>query len=104
MNDKILLMAGMARRMRKSSSGSFITEKNVRNGSSKLVILSCDAAENTKKSVKILCEAKGVPCIEYSDMLALGKAVGTEARAVVSIEDDGIAAAILKLYNDRFSE
>lgn len=104
MNDKILLMAGMARRMRKTSSGGFITEKAVRNGSAKLVILASDAAENTKKSIKSLCKSQNIPCIEYSDMFALGKAVGTEARAVVSINDDGIAAAVLKLYENRFSE
>lgn len=99
MNDKILLMSGMARRMRKISSGGFITEKSIKNGTAKLVIIAEDASENTKKSIKDLCTFRNVPFIEYSDMFALGKSIGTEARAVISINDTGIADAISEIYS-----
>ncbi len=104
MNDKILSMSGMARRMRKVSSGGFITEKSIKSGTAKLVILACDAAENTKKSVKNLCTFYNVPCIEYSDMFSLGKCIGTEARAVISINDTGIAKAVSDIYSRSFGE
>lgn len=104
LNDKILSMSGMARRMRKVSSGGFITEKSIKSGTARLVIIACDASEKTKKSIKDLCVFRNVPWIEYSDMFALGKCIGTEARAVISINDEGIADAVLRLYKNRFSE
>lgn len=104
MNDKILSMSGMARRMRKVSSGGFITEKSIKNGTAKLVIIAEDASENTKKSIKDLCNFRNVPFIEYSDMFALGKCIGTEARAVISINDEGIAGAVFQIYKKMSGE
>ena len=51
MADKVLSMLGMAMRAGKVASGEFSVEKSVKTGKSRLVIVSEEASDNTKKIV-----------------------------------------------------
>lgn len=104
MNDKILSMTGMAKRAGKVSAGGFLCGQSVKNGGAELVIIAKDASENTVKQIKNSCLHYGVPFIEYSDMEALGKCIGTEARAVISVNDKNFAKAISDIYNNLLRE
>lgn len=104
MNDKILSMTGMAKRARKVSAGGFICGQSIKNGSAELVIIAKDAAANTKKQTEDSCRYYKVPFIEYSDMESLGKCIGTDARAVISVNDKNFAKAISDIYNKSFRE
>lgn len=99
---KLLNMIGLAKRAGKVSTGTFICEKAIKSRSAKLVILALDASENTKKTITDACKFYGVELIETSDMDALSHAVGASAlRAVVSINDNNFAKAILDIYLNR---
>lgn len=104
MNDKILSMAGLARRAHKVSAGAFAGAQSVKNGGARLVIIASDASDNTKKQFADLCSFRKVPIIEYSDTEALGKCTGTATRAVISVNDKNFAKAISDIYNQSFGE
>ena len=97
--DKLLFMAGLARRARKLSAGSFTCEKMIKSGRAKLIIIAEDASKNTKKQFTDACRYYNVPIIEYSDMETIGKTVGVEARAVISVNDKNFAEAISDIYS-----
>ncbi len=102
MTDKILSMAGLARRAGKISSGGTLCTDAVRKGIAKLVILAADASENTKKSIRDSCLTRKIPVVEYADTESLGKCVGCGERAVISVNDKNFAEAILNIYNQSF--
>ena len=49
---KVLSYIGLATRARKSVSGEFSVENSVRKGKAKLVVVSEEASENTKKKIR----------------------------------------------------
>ena len=88
MNNKFLGMLGLAKRAGKVQTGEDICSKAVKSGVSKLIIVACDASDNTKKFVEAGSKAE------------LGKFTGADSRAVVSVNDDNFAKAILDRLND----
>ena len=97
MKDKILAMAGLARRAGKAVSGEFAVEKSVKTGKAMLVLLASDASANTKKKFRNMCAWYSVPVYEHSDKEALGKSQGYEIRSGMAVEDAGMAASIIRL-------
>lgn len=96
--NKLFGMLGLAKRAGKVSTGSFICLKSIRSRQAKLVIIARDASANTKKSISDSCAYYGVKYIEYSDMEDLGHATGGGDRAVVSVNDNNFAKAILDIF------
>ncbi|MCH5212926.1 MAG: ribosomal L7Ae/L30e/S12e/Gadd45 family protein [Oscillospiraceae bacterium] len=95
---KLFGMLGLAKRAGKVSTGAFICDKMIKSGRARLVILAQDASENTKKSVRDSCRYYKIKLIEISDMATLGHATGGGDRAVVSVNDNNFAKAILDIY------
>ena len=60
-NKKILSLLGLATRSRNLVSGEFMTERSVKDGSAKLVIVAIDASDNTKKEFSDMCAFYKVP-------------------------------------------
>ena len=54
--DKTLSLIGLATRAGKTASGEFCTEREVKAGKAKLVILAEDASGNTKKKFQNMCD------------------------------------------------
>ena len=97
--NKLLGMLGLAKRAGKVSTGTFICEKMIKSGAARLVILAEDASDNTAKAIKNACHSYGVELIQYSDKADLGHFAGAKAdRAVVSVNDNNFAKAILDIY------
>jgi ribosomal protein L7Ae-like RNA K-turn-binding protein len=96
---KILNLLGLAQKSRNLSSGSFMTERTVKSGKAKLVIVSDDAAENTKKLFRNKCEFYQVPFYIYGNSEELGHAMGKEARVSLAVTDAGFAGALRKLLD-----
>ncbi len=99
-NNKILSLLGLATRSRNVVSGEFMTEKSVKSGTAKLVIVAGDASDNTKKEFRDMCTFYKVPCYFYGTKEELGKSMGKEIRASLSITDDGFAGSIIKLLQE----
>ena len=86
---KVLSYIGLATRARKSVSGEFSVENSVRKGKAKLVVVSEEASENTKKKIRSLCEYYKVPLYVAYSSAELGSACGKEFRMSVAVEDEG---------------
>lgn len=95
-NDKALQMLSLAMRAGKITSGEFMTETSVKEGSSYLVIVAEDASENTKKKFTDMCSFYEVPIRIYADKDSLGHMIGKEFRASLSVNDKGLATEIMK--------
>lgn len=104
MTDKVLSMLSLAAKAGKLVSGEFSVEKSVKAGFSNLVIVAEDASDNTKKMFTNMCTYYKVPIIVYKDKETIGHAIGKQQRASVSIQDSGLATAILKNWNSNGKE
>lgn len=94
--DKTEASIGMAQKAGRVASGEFATEKAVKEGKARLVILAEDASANTKKKFRNMCTYYGVPITEYGEKDTLGHSIGREERACLAVNDEGFAKAILK--------
>lgn len=90
----------MAKRAGKISTGGFICSKKIKSKEAKLVITASDASDNTKKAAADSCRYYKVKYIETASMAELGKYTGSSSgRAVVSVNDNNFAKAILDRLN-----
>lgn len=94
--NKALSMIGLATKAGKTASGEFCTEKEIKTGKARLVIVALDASDNTKKKFRNMCEFYKVPMICFADKDTLGHAMGKEFRASLAVLDEGFAKGILK--------
>lgn len=95
-NRKILSLIGLAMKAGKIVSGEFSTEKAVKAGKGRLVIVAESASDNTKKKFRNMCEYYQVPIYFFGKKEELGNAIGKEFRASLAILDDNFAEAIKK--------
>lgn len=96
MTDKVLSLLGLCAKAGKIVSGEFSTEKAVKEGKAKIVIVAEDASDNTKKLFRNKCGFYEVPCRIYSKKEMLGHCIGNETRASLAVLDEGLAAQIMK--------
>ena len=93
--NKILSLLGLATRASAVSSGEFMTEKAVKEGRARLVIVGTDASDNTKKNFLNMCTNYHVPCFFYATKEELGHAMGKEMRASLAVTDEGFAKNLI---------
>lgn len=97
--DKIYSYIGLATKAGNIASGEFSTEKAVKDGKAKLVIVAEDASDNTKKLFTNMCTYYKVPIYFFGDKGQLGHAMGKEIRASLAVLDMGLAEAVIKQLN-----
>lgn len=97
--DRVLSMLGMAARAGRIESGEFSTEKAVKSGRGRLVIVAEDASDNTKKMFTNMCKYYKVPFVVFGTKEELGHWIGKAYRASICILDEGFAKAVLKKIN-----
>ena len=95
---KIYSLLGLSGKAGSLASGEFTTEKSVKEGSAKLVIIAGDASENTKKMFRNMCDYYIVPYYIFSDKETLGHKIGKEIRTSVAVKDEGMAKEIKKQF------
>lgn len=93
---RILSLLGLATRSRNLVSGEFMTEKEVKAGNAKLVLVAEDASDNTREMFKNMCSFYSVPIYCYSTKEELGRAMGKAMRASLAVLDTGFADAIIE--------
>lgn len=96
MQNKVFSMIGIAAKAGKVVSGEFSTEKAIKAGKAKLVIVSADASGNTKKNFTDMTAYYQVPLCFLGTREALGHCIGKEFRASVAIVDENLARTIEK--------
>lgn len=93
---KVFSYVGLAAKAGKLASGEFMSEKNVKEGKAKLVIVAEDASNNTKKMFTNMCTYYKVPIYFFGDKIKLGHAIGKEFRATLVLLDKGLADVVEK--------
>ena len=97
---KVLSLLGLSAKSGNLVSGEFSTEKAVKEHKAALVVVAEDASDNTKKSITDSCKFYKTKFVEAGSKAELGKFTGADNRAVVSVNDDNFAKAILDRLND----
>jgi len=92
-------MLGLARKAGQLVSGEFSSEKAVKEGIARLVIVASDASDNTKKLFSDKCRSYAVPLRVWSDKESIGRALGQRYRASAAVTDEGFAAALLRIMD-----
>lgn len=97
-NRKLCGLLGLAAKAGRIRSGEFSTEKSIKTKRAKLCIIAADASEATKKHIGDMCAYRNVPVFaELMDKEILGRTVGKQMRASLTVEDEGFAEAMLKI-------
>ena len=94
-NSGVYSAIGMANKAGKLVTGTDSCLRAVRAGAVKLVILSEEASENTRKKVINACSIKAIDCIEYGTGALLGKMTGKSYRIVIGVRDKNLSKLIL---------
>lgn len=100
MTEKIDNFIGLAMRARKLVTGEELVINEVRKNKVKLVIVSTDASENTKKNITNKCKSYHVDCLTYGTRHQLGNAIGKEARVIIGVADNGFAKKLKAMICD----
>ena len=64
--DRILSLLSLSAKGRNLVSGEFMAEKAIKEGTAKVVIVSEDASENTKKHFRDMCNYRKIPVFFYA--------------------------------------
>lgn len=89
-------LIGIAQRAGKVSSGTTAVQHSLSGRRAKLLLISADAAPNSRDSIMSLSRKYKVPCITMGDRYDLGHSLGKSFRVALTINDSGLADAILK--------
>ena len=101
--EKFYRMLGLAARGRNIASGEGSVSASIRDGSAKLVIVSTDASENTKKKFRNSCSFYSVPYAETGDRYILGKSTGKGFAVVLAVKNEDLAKRLQELLQDERS-
>lgn len=97
--NNIYSFIGLAARARKIVSGEELVIKEIRRTNVKLVLLSEDASEQTKKKLMDKCSFYKVPIRVLGNRSDLGQAIGKAERVVIGIVDAGFANKLIELMD-----
>ena len=92
-------MLGLANKAGKLVSGEDVVRNAIRQGKAKLLIISTDASENTKKRFLNAAEYYKVPVYIWGDKEQLGSSIGKSDRSVIGINDDNFKKSVLSLMD-----
>jgi ribosomal protein L7Ae-like RNA K-turn-binding protein len=92
-------MLGLASKAGKLFSGEDVVRNAIRYNKVKLLIISQDASENTKKRFVNAAEYYKVPMKIWGDKEQLGSSIGKSNRSVVGIGDENFTNSIVTLLN-----
>lgn len=88
-------LLGLANRAQKIVSGEELVLNEIRKQTAKLVVLSNDASDATKKKLQDKCLYYKVKIVEVGDRDTLGQAIGKQQRVAIAVLDEGFAAKLL---------
>jgi ribosomal protein L7Ae-like RNA K-turn-binding protein len=92
-NERLHNAMGLAMKAGRVRSGDFVTEKLVRAGGAKLVLLDADVSDNTRTKYVKLCELNQIPLTIVPE---LGMSVGRPGRMVAAVTDENFKNMIIR--------
>lgn len=95
-SNKVYSLIGLSMRAGKVKSGEFAVMEAIRARTAKLVIVTEDASDNTKKQFSDKCKYYKIPMIFFGDKDSLGHAIGKDVRTSLAITDKGLSESLRK--------
>ncbi len=89
--DRIYHMLGLAARAGKVADGGFSTEKAVKSGKARLVIVTGDASPGTARKFADMCAFRHIRIVTFGTMDRLGHSIGKLERSVAAVLDEGFS-------------
>lgn len=96
MVNKMYSFLGLIQKAGKLTSGSDAVEIEIKKKKCKLLIISEDASENTKKRFIRLAEEHKINYVNFGNQSELGEAIGKPNRSVIGICEENFAKGFLK--------
>ncbi len=95
--NKVYSLLGLSKRAGKIVSGETACVQAIRSGQAVLVLVTQDASQNTVQKFQNACHHYQIPLCIYGNKEDLGKALGTDIRAVAAITETGFGRKISEL-------
>ena len=99
MNNKIINLLGLATRARNIVSGDNAVENALKLNKVKMLIISEEASDKTKKNYKFYANKYNIPIIFMGKIDELSNAIGEKNRAIIGIKDINIVKGIEKIID-----
>ena len=97
--NKINGLLGLATKAGKLIAGFDIVYESVERKKVRLVIVSTEASEKTKKNIKYICDKNNVDYFEYGKIDSMSKAIGKENKAIIGIKDKNFAMSLFNVLD-----
>lgn len=94
MIDKIYSMIGLCMKAGRLAYGSDMCEEKIKYNQAKLLIISEDASDNTKRKFERLCTDNGIELVFFGTIDLISHSIGENNKAIVAILDEGFAVKI----------
>ncbi|KMT23065.1 L7Ae/L30e/S12e/Gadd45 family ribosomal protein [Clostridium cylindrosporum] len=91
--NKLYSFLGLIQKAGKLSSGDDTVELDIKKNMVKLLIISEDASENTKKKFEHMASSRKINFVFFGNKYDLGAAIGKSPRSILAIKDSGFAKA-----------
>ncbi len=95
---KVNSIIGFAQKAGKASSGTLAAKTSLIRKRAKLLVISSDISQATGETLIKLCRKNQIPWLVYGDKIELGNCVGKAYRVAVTINDENMAATIIKNF------
>lgn len=92
--NKIYSFLGLARKAGKLMGGDALCEDAMKRRKARLIILTKDAGDTTRRRFYEACVNNGIPLIEFGLKEELGRMLGRDAYAVAVVTDENFAKQI----------
>ncbi|MFZ5989834.1 MAG: L7Ae/L30e/S12e/Gadd45 family ribosomal protein [Bacillota bacterium] len=100
MTDRIYSFLGLARKANKLVSGEETCERALKAGKVSLIIVTGDAAQNTKKKFMDACKYRSIYIRIFGDKETIGKFIGKDVRSVLAILDKGFSNRLIEMIDN----
>jgi len=98
--EKVCSFMGLAVRAGQTVSGSFASDKAIKMGKARLVLIAKDASENTKKGFFDACKYYSTEIRVIGDKDLLGKYTGKNVRTVVAVVGESFANKLISMIEE----
>ena len=88
------MLLGLAQRAGALERGTGSTQRAVRDGRARLVLVARDASEVQLEKVLKLLRHRDIPCVTVGDRAELGSAVGSAPLSAVAVTDENFASQL----------
>lgn len=98
-SNRFTSLLGLAYRARRVVTGEEAVIQAVRDKTARVVLISSDASDRTKKTVHNKCKYYHVPVIEVLNRSQLGQAIGKQERVLIAVTDKGFGNKLIDLMD-----